>query len=116
MSGMVLLKNNGILPLQVEKLKKVAVIGPNSKNPTASGNGSAALTPHYITTPYDSFVATSKTQNSSLEVSHAKDIINHKLLPLLKNIKTPDGADGVRMDFSQGYALEGHEYISNDRR
>jgi beta-glucosidase len=106
-SGMVLLKNNGILPLRAEKLKKVAIIGPNAKNPTAGGSGSAALTPHYITTPYDSFVATSKAQNLALEISHAKGMINHKLLPLLKNIKTPDGADGVRMDFFQGYALEG---------
>ena len=28
--GMVLLKNNSVLPLQVDKLKKLAVIGPNS--------------------------------------------------------------------------------------
>jgi beta-glucosidase len=106
-SGMVLLKNNGILPLRAEKLKKVAIIGPNAKNPTAGGSGSAALTPHYITTPYDSFVATSKAQNLALEISHAKGMINHKLLPLLKNIKTPDGADAVRMDLFRGYALEG---------
>jgi len=49
-SGMVLLKNNGILPLRTEKLKKVAVIGPNSKNPTAGGKwkcSSYATLHHY---------------------------------------------------------------------
>ena len=39
--SMVLLKNNGILPLLPEKVKKVAVFGPCAKVPVTAGSGSA---------------------------------------------------------------------------
>ncbi|KUI62396.1 Thermostable beta-glucosidase B [Cytospora mali] len=41
--GIVLLKNSGILPLMPQKIKKLAIIGPNAKTPTTGGTGSAAL-------------------------------------------------------------------------
>lgn len=52
--SIVLLKNEGhILPLQAEKLKKIAIIGPNAKARVVSGGGSAALKLSYLITPYD---------------------------------------------------------------
>ena len=51
---MVLLKNkSGLLPLHVDKAKKIAIIGPHAKASVISGGGSAALKPTYVVTPWD---------------------------------------------------------------
>ena len=53
----VLLKNNNsFLPLQLDKLRKVAIIGGNAKAIVLSGRGSAALKPLYFIPPYDRIV------------------------------------------------------------
>ena len=49
--SMVLLKNDGILPLDVSKIKKIAVIGQFSDTPTIGDVGSSNVTPPYIVTP-----------------------------------------------------------------
>lgn len=50
--GIVLLKNeNNILPLDKNKIKKVAVIGPNSKKKHAFGGGSSMIRAQYEITP-----------------------------------------------------------------
>ncbi|MCX7300950.1 MAG: glycoside hydrolase family 3 C-terminal domain-containing protein [Rhodobacterales bacterium] len=49
--GAVLLKNDGILPLQAGK--KIAVIGPNAKTAQIMGGGSAQLNAYYRVSPWD---------------------------------------------------------------
>ncbi|MFW9942339.1 MAG: glycoside hydrolase family 3 C-terminal domain-containing protein, partial [Candidatus Thorarchaeota archaeon] len=50
--GMVLLKNSGnILPLDIEKVKKIAVIGPTAKKKTHLGGGSSTNFPPYEIKP-----------------------------------------------------------------
>lgn len=56
--GAVLLKNSGLLPLDVTKAGKIAVIGPNAKSAQIMGGGSAQLNPHYMVSPWDGLVAT----------------------------------------------------------
>jgi hypothetical protein len=52
--GMVLLKNEkNFLPLTSQKIKKLAVIGPNARGRVISGGGSAALKASYIVTPWE---------------------------------------------------------------
>ena len=51
--GMVLLKNENVLPMDVNKINKLAIIGPNAKNSQIIGGGSASLKPHYQIHPYD---------------------------------------------------------------
>ena len=51
---MVLLKNEGLLPLK-KNIKKLAVIGPNAKNAQIIGGGSASLMPHYQVQPLEAF-------------------------------------------------------------
>ena len=52
--GMVLLKNQDVLPLKKEKLKKkLAVIGPNAEKGQYLGGGSASLNPHYVIHPLE---------------------------------------------------------------
>ena len=49
--SIVLLRNEGdILPLNPQKLRKVAIIGPNAKAIILSGGGSAAMKPSYFVT------------------------------------------------------------------
>jgi beta-glucosidase len=55
--GAVLLKNSGLLPLDVAKAGKIAVIGPNAKSAQIMGGGSAQLNPHYMVSPWDGLVA-----------------------------------------------------------
>jgi beta-glucosidase len=54
--SIVLLKNEeNILPLN--KSKRIAVIGPNSKVATYCGGGSASLNPYSVVTPYEGMEA-----------------------------------------------------------
>ena len=49
---MVLLKNDGMLPLKKD-IKKLAIIGPNAKEAQIIGGGSASLRPHYQVHPLE---------------------------------------------------------------
>ena len=50
--GIVLLKNeNNILPLNIEKITKIAVLGPNAKKKMAFGGGSSLVRSKYEITP-----------------------------------------------------------------
>ena len=51
--GAVLLKNNGVLPLQPEAGSTIAIIGPNAATAQIMGGGSAQINPHYRVTPLD---------------------------------------------------------------
>ena len=52
--GLVLLKNaRGVLPLERETLKSIAIIGPNAKEARIMGGGSAQVNAHYRVTPFD---------------------------------------------------------------
>ncbi|MHA1784088.1 MAG: glycoside hydrolase family 3 C-terminal domain-containing protein [Candidatus Helarchaeota archaeon] len=51
--GIVLLKNDdNILPLNIEEIKKIAVLGPNAKKKHALGGGSSAVRALYEITPF----------------------------------------------------------------
>jgi beta-glucosidase len=50
--GIVLLKNkNNILPLNLQNIKKIAVIGPNASEARLGGGGSASVSPFYSISP-----------------------------------------------------------------
>ena len=68
--SIVLLKNdNGVLPIDKTKVKKVAIIGGNAKAAIVSGGGSAALKPSYFVTPYDGIV---KALGKDVEVTYSE--------------------------------------------
>ena len=52
-SAMVLLRNDGILPLDASSLSRIAVIGPNAEPGSLMGGGSANFRPHHRTSPLD---------------------------------------------------------------
>lgn len=78
--GMVLLKNEGILPLQPETLNKLALIGPNAKTAQIMGGGSAQLNPHYMVSPFDALVSAF----GEGRVSYAIGSTNHRWEPKLE--------------------------------
>ena len=49
--GIVLLTNDGLLPFQVPRLGRVAVVGPNAERLAIMGGGSATVLPHYVLSP-----------------------------------------------------------------
>ncbi|CAB4859110.1 unannotated protein [freshwater metagenome] len=55
--SMVLLKNQGVLPLQLSDLRTIAVIGPNAERARIMGGGSAQLQPHYRISPLEALHA-----------------------------------------------------------
>jgi beta-glucosidase len=55
-AGSVLLRNDGILPLDRGALTKVAVIGPNALNAKVMGGGSAQVNAYRTTSPFDALV------------------------------------------------------------
>jgi beta-glucosidase len=79
--AIVLLKNeNETLPLEPEKLRRVAVIGENGLRPAIQGGGSAAVTPHYLISPLQSI---RERLAGRAEVDYALGCPVHKRLPLL---------------------------------
>ncbi|KAG7092213.1 hypothetical protein E1B28_008580 [Marasmius oreades] len=80
--GIVLLKNEGgVLPIQPGKYKKVAVIGPNAKDPVYSGGGSAFLKASYVVTPYAGIL---EALGKDYDVRYEVGCYAHKYLPTLE--------------------------------
>lgn len=76
--GSVLLKNNGILPLDGAKQLKLAVIGPNAAVARIMGGGSARVNAHYRVSPLDGLKA-----RENLEIVFEEGCSNHLLLPVV---------------------------------
>lgn len=56
-AGSVLLRNDGILPLDPSTIGSVAVIGPNARNAKVMGGGSATVRAYHDTSPLDALEA-----------------------------------------------------------
>ena len=68
--GIVLLKNSrDILPIDLKKVKKIALLGPLAKYAAAHGGGSASLNCHYKISPYDAF---EKRLGDQVELTYSK--------------------------------------------
>ena len=75
--GMVLCKNDGLLPLDLAAKRKIAVIGPNVEDFRIMGGGSSSLRPHYVSTP----LASLSSRFPDLELVTAKGCLTHKYVP-----------------------------------
>lgn len=107
-SGLVLLKNEGLLPLDPKSLKRVAILGPNARKPTAGGSGSAAVNPFYITTPEACLTEAMQKAKPDLQVSYEQGIPFTLRPPLLDGALTlPDGSNqGFEVKFFAGYEFQ----------
>ncbi|KAH7376892.1 glycoside hydrolase superfamily [Plectosphaerella cucumerina] len=107
--GVVLLKNNGLLPLRFDGVRKLAIIGPNAKHPTTGGTGSAVVNPYYTTTPFESIASAALARNPKMEIVHERGIFTHLQPPLVGDCMTngDDGSPGFRVDFYRDEILAG---------
>jgi beta-glucosidase len=88
-----LLKNDGnLLPLNPDRIKLMAVIGPNAAEARIGGGGSSFLEPPYRVSPLDAL----KTKvGSQIEISYEQGCDNYVELPVLKSdYLTPARGDG----------------------
>lgn len=101
--GMVLLKNNEVLPLKKDKIKKLAVIGPNALKGQYLGGGSASLNPHYVVHPFEGIKS---SLSDDIEIGYAKGCHTYKFLPAIPNDLFKEN-DGFKVDFYDGQEFEG---------
>ncbi|OGE50684.1 hypothetical protein PENARI_c016G09905 [Penicillium arizonense] len=80
-NSIVLLKNEGILPLPRE-IKKIALIGSHMKTPAISGGGSASLEPYYSVSLYDAC----REALPNAEVLYKAGAYVHKMLPVINRL------------------------------
>jgi beta-glucosidase len=79
--GIVLLKNDGVLPLDPSLAGRLAIIGPNARTARIMGGGSAQLNPHYSVSPFDGIAA---AVGDRVSLGHEIGCTNHRLQPLLR--------------------------------
>lgn len=84
--GIVLLKNNGILPLNRSEIKSIAAVGPNADTAQIMGGGSSQINAHYRISPLQGM---DLALGSSADVGYSKGCANERLLPVIPNeVKT----------------------------
>ena len=84
-----LLKNDGVLPLDTASAERIAVIGPNAKVAQIMGGGSAQLNPHYRVSPWDGLAAALGEER----LIFAAGCSNLRFVPLLTGAFTVDYFD-----------------------
>ncbi|MGH9230252.1 MAG: glycoside hydrolase family 3 protein, partial [Acidimicrobiales bacterium] len=93
--SMVLLANDGLLPLDRSALSTVAVIGPNADRARIMGGGSASLRPHYLVTPLEALRA---ALGDGVRVVHQRGCDNRRSTPRLGGGSTEAPGGGVGFD------------------
>jgi len=79
--AIILLKNEkSILPLDREKIRSIAVIGPNAAVPRVAGAGSSRVTPHYAITPLQGLM---DFCGGRIRIDYEQGCTNNFLTPLL---------------------------------
>ncbi len=99
-AGSVLLRNDGILPLDAGTLTKVAVIGPNARNAKVMGGGSAKVNAYRTISPFDALVE--RLPDAEVSWEQGSDI--DRTTPALRR---PRVTGPVTIEFFNGYEPEG---------
>ncbi len=76
----VLLKNEGVLPLNTKAIKRVAVIGPNAERGQIQGGGSSGVLPHYARHPLEALTG---KWSDDVEVDFQAGCRTNKYVPFL---------------------------------
>jgi len=94
--GMVLIRNEGLLPLDFGGAGKVAVIGPNALRGQIQGGGSSGVSPHYQVMPFEAISAA--LSNAGNKPTYAVGCHTHKYVPLPpQGALSVDGQPGMRL-------------------
>jgi beta-glucosidase len=89
--SIVLLKNKTMLPLSKDKIKTIALIGPNAKIARWGGGGSSIVSPWRQVSPYDG-LKTLLGNDVKIEFAQGVNIDQPRIVKLTKEyLRTPDG-------------------------
>jgi beta-glucosidase len=106
--AIVLLKNaEGILPLEMERIRSMAVIGENAGRAQIQGGGSAHVAPHYAISPLAGIV---DKVGGSAQVDYQIGCTIHRRPPLVDSawLTTEDGSqNGLTVQFFDDLELSG---------
>ncbi len=108
--GFVLLKNDGILPLQPGAFRKVAVLGDNATRLHALGGGSSGVKALYEVTPLE---ALRQLWGDEVEILHAKaypeDAFELPQIPdhCLATVDAGSGVKGWKVEWNNFHQFEG---------
>ena len=104
--GMVLLKNDGVLPLDKD-IKSLGIIGPNAKKSQIIGGGSAHLKAYYESHPLDAF---EQNLGTNTRIKHSKGCHTYKYYPALDEELIKNN-----LDKENGYLIEYFDHASNSK-
>ncbi|QKJ20619.1 beta-glucosidase [Microbacterium hominis] len=110
--GTVLLANDGILPLDADALRSVAVIGQNARDARTQGGGSATVLPEHVVTPLDGIRAALPAADVRYELGA---VVQEGVaeIPLAQLTNPVTGEPGMRVSFVDA---AGTELFAEDRR
>ena len=105
-SGIVLLKNeNGLLPLEKNKIKSLAVLGPNAYPAVIGGGGSS------LTKPFDAISFLEGISNylgKSVRVDYViEDLPLDEIVKNTQFVTSPGGPEGLKSEYFNNELLEG---------
>ena len=111
-AGTVMVKNDGVLPLDSASVGKIAVIGNNALQARTQGGGSATVLPEKIVTPLDGIRAAFGKDKVSYNVGA---VVQEGVaeLPLEQLTNPVTGDPGLRVRF---FASTDEEIFAEDRR
>jgi beta-glucosidase len=103
-ASMVLLRNDGVLPIDIGGIRTLALLGPNAGRAVIMGGGSAQLPAHHRTSPLEAFVA---RLGEAVEIVHEPGVDIARSAPALDGawLTAPDGRPGLRMELYAGHDL-----------
>ena len=111
--GIVLLQNQkNILPIDTNKVRSVAVIGPNADAARIGGGGSAQVIPFYSVSPLDGI---KKAVGEKMQINFAPGIVSlEDTTPIpAANLTTPDGkSNGLQGEYFANMTFEGKPAFS----
>jgi len=111
--SVVLLKNeNNILPVDLSKLKRIAVIGPNAAVARVGGGGSSRVNPIYSITPLEG-IRQFMPDDAGLVYALGDELLASSLQPVEKQYFT-HGANlpGLKAEYFNNTKLEGKPHLS----
>lgn len=110
--GTVLLRNEGVLPLDAARLGRVAVIGQNAREARTQGGGSATVIPEAVVSPLDGIRSALPGADVSYEIGAVvQEGVAEIPLAQLRNPAT--GEAGLRVAF---FDADGTELFAENRR
>jgi beta-glucosidase len=106
--SIILLKNDKMLPLAQDKIKTIALIGPNAKVARTGGGGSSRVRPWETVSPYEGLVNL-LGKNVKIEFAEGAHLSSSRSVPIPSEyLKTPDGqTSGLLGEYYNNRQFEG---------